>query len=233
MKRKRSDDDGLYRFLVQVLMASALVTLFATTGRGSEIAMDFTGNTGTLFQANATFGWSFTVHQPVRVDRLGFFDDFIAGGVGLRLDHQVRIWSDDGSETLLAATVVTENSAMAPSTAEDGQWRYEEIAPLVLRRGVYVIGADDPGCGPATCDRIRFITDSQTLPSISHGTVRNAGTPGFPAATTFDREDGYFGPNFWATPLPGPRFQPGRSSELCGYRRPGRRDRRGDRCGRI
>ncbi|MEM8679967.1 MAG: hypothetical protein AAGF97_11490, partial [Planctomycetota bacterium] len=188
---------GFYRALVQLMMVSALLTLVATTGRGSEIAMDFTGNTGTLFQANATFGWSFTVHQPVRVDRLGFFDDFIAGGVGLRLDHQVRLWRDDGSETLLAATVVTNNSATAPSTAEDGQWRYEPIDPIVLRRGEYVIGADDPGCGTATCDRIRFVTNAQTLPAISHGIVRNAGTPGFPRATTFDREDGYFGPNFW------------------------------------
>ena len=192
-------------YSLQILSAAAVALwICASPMRASEIVMDFTGETGLLFQANATFGWSFTVNRPIQVDRLGFFDDFVEGGPGLRNNHRIRIWTDDGLRSELTEVTVSDGSDSAPSTAANGQWKYENIEPLVLRRGEYVIGADDPFCDSATCDRIRFLGTINTMPEITYGRTRNSSSTGFPTATTPGREAGYFGPNFWATPLPGP-----------------------------
>ena len=109
----------------------AVLSWCCCAAMGGELAMDFTGIGGSLFSANSTFGWSFEVHQPVRVDRLGFFDGFIEGGPGLRADHQVRIWHDDASRQLVTATVIDNNSTPAASTAQDGQWLFNDITPVV------------------------------------------------------------------------------------------------------
>ena len=189
---------------MQTAIALMLLIVAIATAPASEIAMDFTGSSGNLFQANSTFGWSFEVHQPIRVDRLGFFDDFASHGPGIQFDHLVRIWTDDADRTLLTGATVTNSSQVEPTTADNGQWLVEPISPIVLRRGEYVIGADDPGCTSGTCDRIRFLTTTTSIPQISFGMVRNSGTPGFPQATGIGRDAGYFGPTFWATALPGP-----------------------------
>jgi hypothetical protein len=189
----------------RILLSLATVLLTAAS-LNAEIVLDFTGVAGSLFQANATFGFSFEVTHPMRVSRLGFFDDFLFGGAGLNHNHLVRVWTDDQDRQLLASAVISNSSTAAATTAADGQWLLEEIDPIVLRRGHYVIGADDPSCGPSDCDRIRYLTTATTLPGITLTTVRNASPPGFPAASTNDRDDGYFGPTLDATLLPRPDF---------------------------
>jgi len=162
-------------------------------------ALDFTGDTQILFQAAISFGWSFTVNETITVDGLGFFDDFSANGAGLLQDHLVRLWSDEAIPQVLASSTITNASTPVGSTAEEGQWLFNDITPVELAPGNYVIGADDPLCsGGGDCDGIRFRGVATTIPQITFGMNLNKSGFGFPDShsPTDDRDDGYFGPTF-------------------------------------
>jgi hypothetical protein len=164
--------------------------------KATELGLDFTGTTANSFLAELTFGWSFTANQTILVDGLGFFDDELRTGPDLNQDHLVSLWTDDGTETLLAQTTITNASTPVASTAEGGEWLFNNIAPVVLAPGQYVIGAFDPGCtGTADCDDIRFLDTATTSPLITFGEARDASGNAFPNRSNPLRNDGYFGPN--------------------------------------
>jgi hypothetical protein len=188
--------------LLVAITASLSSTLSSTLQ--AELALDFVGTAQNGFQANNSFGWSFTVTTPVRIEGLGFFDDFIADGEGLRHDHLIRLWTDDrDNHEMLASSLIDNTSLPMPSTAEDGRWLFNMITPLILPPGDYVIGADDPGC-TNDCDSYRFLDVASTIPEITFGENRASSPVGFPRFTVDGRNDGYFGPNFLAVPLSGP-----------------------------
>ncbi len=184
-------------------LALALLTPAAAH---AVLAVDFVGETGNRFSESLTLGWSFTVHEEVTVDGLGFFDSFLPSGSaeeGIRQDHRIRLWRDDGSEELLAETIITDASTPFASTAAEGRWLFNDIELLVLAPGEYVIGADNTAStNCALCDEFRFVVDATAVPQISYGAPRDANGFDFPAAEQPGRTDGYFGPNFRIVPEP-------------------------------
>ncbi len=186
-----------------------LVTCFALMLTGPKpanatTALDFTGTSQNGFQAALTFGWSFSVTETIGADGLGFFDDFLVDGRGLQQDHRVRLWTDEATPVLLAETIITNASTPVASTASDGQWLFNDIGLVLLTPGRYVLGADDPQCGGADCDRIRFQDSAATIPQITFLENRDASPIGFPASSASGRNDGYFGPTFRVTVVPEP-----------------------------
>lgn len=184
-----------------VLVVIALVVLSASRASAATIALDFVGELENRFLSANTFGWSFTVNSPIAVDGLGFFDSFIVDGSGILQDHRVDLWT--GAGTLLAQSTITNASTVAATTAAQGQWLFNAIAPVVLMPGNYVIStfnAESPA-GCTTCDGFRFLDTATTNPAITF--IEAVGFPGadqFPSVPIPDRNDGYFGPNFTFTP---------------------------------
>lgn len=181
-----------------------LLGLIVSSAAGSTIAVDFVGTSQNGFHGPISFGWGFRVKQTVRGDALGFFDDFLIDGQGLLQDHLVRRWTDEATPQVLAGTTITNLSAPAASTAEGGRWLFNEIAPIELTPGDYVIGADDPDCNGPTCDRIRHFNTAVSIPEITFLVARDGSPVGFPSSPISRRNDGYFGPTFRVTNLPEP-----------------------------
>jgi hypothetical protein len=175
--------------------------------KSAEIALDFTGTVVNSFLAELTFGWSFQANQSIIVDGLGFFDDEIRTGPDLHQDHLVSLWNSAG--VLLAQTTITNASVAVASTAAGGEWLFNDITPVTLSAGEYVIGAHDPVCTSILdCDDIRFLDNAITSSLITFIEARNINGNGFPTASIPERNDGYFGPNLRITAIPIPAALP-------------------------
>jgi len=171
--------------------------------KASELALDFTGTTANSFLAELTFGWSFTANQSIVVDGLGFFDDELRTGADLRQDHLVSLWDIQG--VLLAQTTITNASTAVASTAAGGEWLFNDISPVTLTAGDYVIGAYDPACSSILdCDDIRFSGSAITSSLITFIEARDGSGNGFPTIEQSLRDDGYFGPNLRVSAVPVP-----------------------------
>jgi hypothetical protein len=173
--------------------------------RATTLALDFVGTLQNGFSAELTFGWSFTVNQPIAVNGLGFFDDFSIGGPGLKQDHLVSMWTSGGA--LLAQTTITNASTSVASTAADGKWLFNDITAILLAPGDYVIGAHNAASSAcATCDYFRYLDTATTSSAITFIEARDISGNAFPSRSIPDRNDGYFGPNFAfeAVPVPEP-----------------------------
>ena len=179
----------------------AMLLPFPASAQTAGMAADFTGTSENAFQANLTLGWSFRVHEPIRVESLAFFDHFTSDEDGLQQDHLIRIWTDELFPHQLAATLITNDSEAIASTAENGRWLTNQIEPIVLFPGDYVIGADDPSCGGPDCDRYRFVVEQSTIPQITFLEARSASPPGPPQSPHPNLKGGYFGPTFRAVPI--------------------------------
>ena len=194
---------GARHLALSLILATPFIGPSAS--HATALALDFTGTGGNAFQAELTFGWSFTVNSPISVYELGFFDDFNfdGQGQGLQQNHLVSLWTAGGA--LLTSTTINNGSAPVASTAADGQWLFNAVAPVILAPGTYVIGAHDPSCGGSDCDRIRFLDIATTAPEITFIEARDSiSSPGFPAVSQPERNDGYFGPNFSFNVVPEP-----------------------------
>ena len=93
----------------------------------------------------STGGLEFVPWVDIEVSALGYYDH---GQDGLRNDHKVVIWDYHGVKTVTPTVIVTSASDL------DGQFRYEPIAPVVLKAGTsYVVAFlgdmdGDPGTHP-------------------------------------------------------------------------------------
>ena len=188
-----------------IIIALSLCSLAVSSlpSKASELALDFTGTTANSFLFDLTFGWSFTANQSLIVDGLGFFDDELRTGSDLRQDHLVSLWDIQG--VLLAQTTITNASTPAASTAAGGEWLFNDITPVSLTAGNYVIGAHDPACTDITdCDDIRFFDSAITSPLITFIAARDGAGNVFPGIEQSFRNDGYFGPNLRVSAVPVP-----------------------------
>lgn len=174
-----------------IYVATALGVGIASPA-AATIAITFTGGTPTGVFFDRTFGYDFTVGaQSITIDGLGFWDQ---DGDGLFEDHQVGIWSSDGS-TLLASTII---SAGTGATLDSG-FRFSTIAALTLDANVnYLIGAFN---GTTGNDQVTRFATATVDPRITLGSTRFDqtfdGVFGPPTGTQGDSfDDGYFGPNF-------------------------------------
>lgn len=191
------------RIILIIFTLSSLIT-FSLSARSAELALDFTGTIANSFLYEVTFGWSFSVDQTVKVDALGFFDDEIRTGPDLNQDHLVSLWTIDGD--LLAQTTITNASTPVASTAEGGEWLFNDIDPVILTAGEYVVSAFDPACtSTSDCDDIRYLDTASVSPLISFiEAVENPSGNGFPSNSIPERNDGYFGPNLRIEAIPVP-----------------------------
>ena len=192
------------RFRVFLLMISFASGPFHSRETTAAIAIDFTGEAGLSFSANATFGYRFSVTESVLVDGLGFFDDDLSNPGKLNQDHRIRLWANDPTSEPLAETTITNASTPFASAAENGRWLFNDISAIRLEPGQYVIGADDPACASGECDRIRFGNIASTDPRISFEVNLDGNSTGFPTSPNLNRNDGYFGPNLRIVSVPEP-----------------------------
>ena len=128
--------------LARYLVATFLLLATATGARAASVpAFDFSI---TSFAASGplTVGFEFRVEAgaEVVVTDLGFFDE---GGDGLRLSHDVAIWStNDTSTPRVQATVLS-------FTADElvNGFRYRPVTPTTLEAGTYRIGGENDFIG--------------------------------------------------------------------------------------
>lgn len=189
--------------IILIIFTLFSLIMFSMSARSAELALDFTGTLANSFLEELTFGWSFSVDQTIKVDALGFFDDEIRTGPDLHQDHLVSLWTIDGD--LLAQTTITNASTPVASTAEGGEWLFNDIDPVILTPGEYVVSAFDPACtSTSDCDDIRFLDTASTSPLITFIEARGTSGNGFPFSTIPERNDGYFGPNLRIEAIPVP-----------------------------
>lgn len=128
--------------------------------------VDYTGGTiqGVLAGAR-TYGYDFSSSTSLRVTALGIFESLARP---LEVVHDLGLWDDSG--VLLASTTVSGTDTAVASANPMAQWRFADIAPLVLGAGTYFVGAyytddneDDILLGGAPLI---------SLPSITYGETR-------------------------------------------------------------
>lgn len=189
--------------LIIITLSLFSLAVGSLPAKASELALDFTGTAANSFLFDLTFGWSFTANQSIVVDGLGFFDDELRTGADLRQDHLVSLWDIQG--VLLAQTTITNASTAVASTAVGGEWLFNDISPVTLTAGDYVIGAYDPACtNILDCDDIRFFGSAITSPLITFIEALDVSGNGFPTSSIPSRNDGYFGPNLRVNAVPVP-----------------------------
>ncbi|MFP5274958.1 PEP-CTERM sorting domain-containing protein [Coleofasciculus sp.] len=114
-----------------------------------------------------TFGWSFEVTSPIKVDGIGAWD-FGADGIGPALE--AGLWDDSGS--LLGSATISDASSPEPSNG-NGEWLFEDITMQTLLPGIYFTGLTFFDSTPLA----QFGTAFTTIPEVTYlnATVSNAG----------------------------------------------------------
>jgi hypothetical protein len=143
--------------LVSTIIGAAMLVAVPATSSASTLGVDATSGVGLFFPFDTNIGWQFSVNAPITVDGLGMFDAVVPGLAGT---HEVGLW--DNSGTLLASTTVTNASTpVASADAVAGRWLFENIAPLALTPGTYVVGLHDGTAVDFNLDNPTFTTAPQ------------------------------------------------------------------------
>ena len=180
------------------LVASGLG--ITSTAGADTIALSFSGNRGESSMPDASFGWQFTLNDPVLVTQLGVWDGLRRFGPpqgGLGESHTVTIWDLSG----IALAQATVPVGMTATLVDD--FRYVSLAsPVSLAPGTYIIGAYYAGTSPTPDGAAFFANGLTTASEVSY----NAGVmwdgSGAPNTAPTEDADGYFGPNFQFTAVP-------------------------------
>lgn len=136
---------------------------------------------------NFTFGWQFTVTNPVTVTELGYYDPNPKGK--LKSNHDVGIFASDGS--LLLSTTIT---AGKHNTVDS--FAFVTVPSFTLADGTYEIGAD------SFDSKDLFIFFASSLSPIPQITLGETGlftlgsTFGFSFPTPNQAGARYMGPDF-------------------------------------
>lgn len=179
--------------LTLALLASPLPAVAASLG--VDITADGTNNA--FVNSGFTIGWAVDVTTAVRVTALGVWDE---GSNGLVDAHAVGLWRGDG--TLLASTTVPADLAAdvaVPSALGLGQWLFEDIDPLTVEPGHYVMGSTSGG-DPFRSLQVSIALDP-ALDNFDSGKFHFGSALEFPA----DDEDtafSLFGPNLLLEEVP-------------------------------
>lgn len=114
-----------------------------------------------------TFGWSFKVTSPIKVDGIGAWD---SGADGIGPAIQAGLWNESGS--LLASVTISNASSPEPSNG-NGQWLFENITMQTLQPGTYFTGLTFFDSTPLA----QIGTAFTTIPEVTYlnGTRSNAG----------------------------------------------------------
>ena len=192
---RRKDGGNMSRLLRLAALAAVIFCIPMTAA--AQALQSFSG--GSLFatyQADGdTVGWRFSVDRSIIVTHLGFWD----GEQDMTLDHPVGIW--DAAGTLLGSNIVSPGSPLT------GQFRYEEVGPIVLPAGTYNLGAFYSASNPTTDGYMTGATNIVMAPGFTMlNTLRDpdGAQTGlvFPSVTS--AAGGRFGPNILFTEVPEP-----------------------------
>ena len=117
-----------------LILSVVALTLFAAPAL-ADTALNFTDTQTWGFLFPITFGWEFTVSEPITVDQLGIRDAFAPG---FYVSHAVGIYRVSDNALLVSATITS-------SDALDGLFRYTAVTPTTLQPGVvYLCAGFDP-----------------------------------------------------------------------------------------
>lgn len=179
--------------LQKCLLLFSLLATFQTAAR-ADVALEFS-NFSLRIDQETTFGWSFTLSQPLSVTDLGYFD---FNGDGLSNEHALAIWTSAGGAPLVSATVPAGTSGALLNGV-----RYVPVAPTLLSPGTYTIGGYSPALTDSVAINCSTIT---TAPGITYDGSRSAQGGGlmFPSGDTQGYVDGDFGPNVQFDVVPEP-----------------------------
>lgn len=171
----------------RLLVAIGSVLVFASASQASTIGLDVSGaqvfSTGGVF---TNIGWQFQLSSSATLDGLGIFD---VGPLGID-SHQVGLWTNSG--TLLASTTVTTGSTQVTSPSPDGDWLFNNVAPVVLSPGIYVVGA----FYATSADSVLGNATITTIPSLTYLSSRASSENSFAIPGAYGLvQPGIFGPN--------------------------------------
>jgi hypothetical protein len=161
-------------------------------------------------------GWEFTVNQGFSINGLAYFD---YNGNSLTENHSVALYKSTGE--LVASTTVSPTDSILGAAS----WRFHSISETTLQSGLSYIIVATAGNDPYTYNpadvsyfsKISYVTDvfdstGSGLPVIWTSTESVGSVQGI--------DNGTFGPNFVATPIPGAIFLLGPAMVgLAGIRR--------------
>jgi hypothetical protein len=192
------------RMKTMLLTLAALVFLGAAPKAKADLALDLnTGGgaspCGSCGADGTTFGWSFSVNDPITVDAIGLWD---AGSAPLGTSLQAGIFDSMGN--LLASVTISDSSTPVASASTDGQWLFENISPITLTLGDYEIGSLFFDTAPLAQIGAPFVN----IPAISVlGGVQGPADGGFQAPESLF-SNLVFGPTFETVPatVPEPNF---------------------------
>lgn len=167
--------------LIRTLVASAACALHLSVSAAPVAAINPVGEAN-FGSGTFTVGWAFTLNTAVTVTDLGYFDRDRDGLVG---SHAVGIWTSGG--TLLTSGTVTNADAL------DGDFRYTDVADIVLAAGDYVVaGVNDSADG-------YIAATSYTTPAevtFLRGLFASGGSLTFPTAVDATGVGSVFGGSF-------------------------------------
>ena len=186
-----------------VLAAAAVLALCPVTATAASLGVDITSNGpqgGAFISPVFTIGLAVDVTTPIRVTALGVWDE---GSNGLRESHPVGLWT--GAGTLLASSTIPAGAgadAAVGSALGLGRWLFEDIAPLTLAPGHYVMGS------VSGIDEFRSLQGSIAL----NPALANFDSSKFAAGSSLqfpDQDEGFsafslFGPNLLLEPVAAP-----------------------------
>ena len=186
---------------VRIALSTAILVASMTLGvsdgikaTAMPIALDLTGGgVPTVNPDPFTVGWAFDVNTAITVRQLGFWDE---GSDGLAVSHLVRLWNGTGTMVLASATVTNASTPVAGGIPL-GRWLFEDVVPVTLTPGRYVIGAD----GGFGSDAARLQQVISTIAEVTFVEPREISPPGFPTVVFPGTTPGIFGPTF-AIPEP-------------------------------
>lgn len=130
----------MLRNLLRVCTLTTLGLTVALTQAHASLLLDLTGGgtqnpCGSCGTSGTTFGWSFSVTDPITVDAIGVWD---ASSAPLGATTEAGLW--DSSGNLLGSALISDGSIPVSSADTAGRWLFQNISPVTLAPGDYNIG---------------------------------------------------------------------------------------------
>ena len=179
---------------VVLLFGLIAATQNSVWAQGSTPAVTITGG-GFLGANSGTYGWAFTLSQPITITDLGWFD---FGGNGLNAAHPVGIWTSAGA-------LVLSGTVPSGTGTEVNSFLYTSVTPTLLPVGSYVIaGFENGSSGDPITVGASTITPAAGIISYDGSRSAAGGSLTFPPSDPLSNGNSYFGPNFLFTAVPEP-----------------------------
>ncbi|MEP6755698.1 MAG: PEP-CTERM sorting domain-containing protein [Chthonomonadales bacterium] len=187
----------------RIFALASLALALSLPSQAQTIALDFTAGGLGGAQDNSMLGWEFSLANQVTLTDLGIYDE---GNDGLFNSHQIGLWTGGGT-LVSSATIASGFSGSVVNSASGlGSFRFNNVSPVSLTPGSYVIGAL---WGIQDRDYIRtgsnnVPTPLNMAPGFSFTQLRYNVNSGFAFPASSFARNGHFGPDLRFTTVPEP-----------------------------